>query len=76
MTEYMHELAKELTGMSPDNRPWDYRLFWPSLNDAPILTISIKWNEDDDWVDYRFQISLTTVSEGRTNPLKDCQRPR
>jgi len=61
MAELMHELVKELTGMSADNRPWDYRVFWPSLNDESYLDISIKWKENADWTDYRFKISLTAV---------------
>lgn len=66
MSNFMHELIKEKTGMSPDNRPWDYRVFWPTLNDEAVLEVWIKWKEDSEHEIHRFRIDLTVVTDGRT----------
>ena len=58
----LHDLIKK--ELPKGRRPWDYRLFPPiSLQDEPVLHVSVKWQRDDEWEDYRYTISLNLVVE-------------
>lgn len=63
---HTHDLIRSFIGMSTDNRPYDYKVYWPSLNDDPTLLVDIRWQKDADWTAYRFNISLEPVVQERS----------